>query len=49
MTKKSSRYPHAIAHHKRGIAAQFAQYRATGLGWLVAFTPCVRLVVASKI
>jgi Mn2+/Fe2+ NRAMP family transporter len=37
MTKNSRRYPHAIAHHKRGIAAQFAQYRATGLGWLVAF------------
>src|SRR6186713_1312927 len=29
--------PHAVAHHRRGIAAQFARLRAAGLGGLVAF------------
>jgi Mn2+/Fe2+ NRAMP family transporter len=37
MIKKSRLHPHAVAHHKRGIAAQFAQLRTTGLGWLAAF------------
>ncbi len=37
MLRKSLHHPHALAHHKRGIAAQFSQFRAKGLGWLAAF------------
>jgi Mn2+/Fe2+ NRAMP family transporter len=29
--------PHAVAHHKRGIATRFAQFRHKGLGALAAF------------
>ena len=29
--------PHALAHYKRGIARQFARFRATGAGGLSAF------------
>jgi len=29
--------PHAVAHHRRGVARRFAQLRETGLGGLAAF------------
>ena len=29
--------PHALAHHRRGIAAQFARFRTAGVGAFVAF------------
>jgi Mn2+/Fe2+ NRAMP family transporter len=29
--------PHGVAHYKRGIAAQFARFRAAGLGAITAF------------
>lgn len=29
--------PHAVAHHKRGIAARFAQIRTKGMGGIAAF------------
>jgi Mn2+/Fe2+ NRAMP family transporter len=29
--------PHAVAHHRRGIAAQFARFRTAGVGAFVAF------------
>ena len=29
--------PHAVAHHKRGIALQFARFRAAGASAFVAF------------
>ncbi|MBY0572615.1 MAG: divalent metal cation transporter [Undibacterium sp.] len=29
--------PHAVAHHKRGITARFAQFRSKGLGAIAAF------------
>lgn len=29
--------PHAVAHHKRGIALQFQRIRAAGMGYLAAF------------
>jgi len=29
--------PHAVAHHRRGIALQFARFRAAGVGAFVAF------------
>jgi Mn2+/Fe2+ NRAMP family transporter len=29
--------PHAVAHHKRGIAARFARFRAAGLSAIAAF------------
>lgn len=37
MKKIARKHPHAIAHHKRGIAARFSQFRLKGLGWLAAF------------
>lgn len=30
--------PHAVAHHRRGIALRFARFRAQGLGAFAAFT-----------
>ena len=29
--------PHAVAHHKRGIALQFSRFRAAGIGAFSAF------------
>ncbi|MFZ6799300.1 NRAMP family divalent metal transporter [Undibacterium sp. Di24W] len=37
MKKIVRKHPHAIAHHKRGIAARFSQFRVKGLSWLAAF------------
>jgi Mn2+/Fe2+ NRAMP family transporter len=37
MLKPQRLHPHAVAHHKRGIAAKFARLRQTGFGWLAAF------------
>jgi Mn2+/Fe2+ NRAMP family transporter len=37
MKKIVRKHPHAIAHHKRGIAARFSQFRLKGLSWLAAF------------
>lgn len=31
------KHPHVIAHHKRGIAARYSQFRAKGVSWLAAF------------
>ncbi len=35
--EKKGTPPHAVAHHKRGIALQFARFRAAGLGAFTAF------------
>jgi Mn2+/Fe2+ NRAMP family transporter len=35
--KRAGAPPHAVAHHRRGIALQFARFRAAGLGGFVAF------------
>ncbi|MBC3873451.1 NRAMP family divalent metal transporter [Undibacterium flavidum] len=36
--RKPLRQPaHLVAHHKRGIAARFSEFRQTGLSWLAAF------------
>jgi Mn2+/Fe2+ NRAMP family transporter len=35
--KRSHAPPHAIAHHRRGIALKFARFRAAGAGALAAF------------
>ena len=29
--------PHVVSHHKRGIARQFARFRAAGVGGITAF------------
>src|SRR4249919_4117173 len=35
--EKAGAPPHAVAHHRRGIALQFARFRAAGLGGFAAF------------
>ena len=35
--ERASAPPHAVAHHRRGIALQFARFRATGATAFVAF------------
>ncbi len=35
--EKAGAPPHAVAHHQRGIALKFAQFRSSGRGALVAF------------
>jgi Mn2+/Fe2+ NRAMP family transporter len=35
--EKKGTPPHALAHHKRGIALQFARFRAAGIGAFTAF------------
>lgn len=35
--EKKGAPPHAVAHHKRGIALQFARFRAAGVGAFTAF------------